>query len=378
MNTETIAAEAKPRTAPPEANWSQIYSLLALNGAIVISWIAYHNYQPKVLEIFRFQDLAFFLVVAQAVILVFIPPVAGVIGDRVIQSGGNRFVVFTVGISVTAMVFMCVAFTVGTASTINLTAALPFMIVIWLISMNIFHSPANSMLEMFASAKSLPSAMALMVLTTELLYALEPLIVDFVDFIGPVPTFVMGGVLLIVTGYIFRRTTSDIKLTRSAEDARVSESNFAMVMLAGMLLGLAVALIKNYIPGKIDYSEAVLMQTGESLAIKGPVVISVLLAIAAFSAWPLSKYVDRIGTERGLIYGLFGTFVCIGVIAIASNAYVVVISALLSAPFFSLASVSAFPFALGKLSVKNVTLGTGIFFGSVEIADGVMNVLERL
>jgi hypothetical protein len=134
--------------------------------------------------------------------------VAGVIGDKVIQTGGTRFIVFTVGISVTAMVFMCVAFTVGTASSINLTAALPFMIVIWLISMNIFHSPANSMLEMFASAKSLPSAMALMVLTTEPLYALEPLIVAFVDLIGPVSTFALGGVLLIVTGYFFRKTNT--------------------------------------------------------------------------------------------------------------------------------------------------------------------------
>jgi hypothetical protein len=378
MNTETIALEAKPRSAVRQANWNQIYSLLALNGAIVISWIAYHNYQPKVLEIFRFQDLSFFLVVAQALILVFIPPVAGIIGDRVIRSGGNRFVVFTVGISVTAMVFMCVAFTVGTASTINITAALPFMIVIWLISMNIFHSPANSMLEMFASAKSLPSAMALMVLTTELLYAFEPLIVDFVDYIGPVSTFALGGILLIVTGYIFRRTTRNIQLTRNADEVRSSESNFAMVLLAGITLGLAVALIKNYVPEKIDFSEKLLTESGDTLGLSGPVVISILLAIAAVAAWPLSKSVDRIGTEKGLVYGLAGTFACLAVIGISSNAYIVVASALLSAPFFSMASVSAFPFALGKLSVKNLTLGTGLFFGSVELADGVMNILGKM
>jgi hypothetical protein len=251
MNTQAIAVEATHRPTTARANWNQIYSLLALNAAIVISWIAYHNYQPKVLEIFRFQDLALFLVVAQALILIFIPPIAGVIGDRVIRSGGNRFVVFTVGISVTAMVFMCVAFTVGTASTINLTSLLPFMIVVWLISMNIFHSPANSMLEMFASAKSLPSAMALMVMTTELLYALEPLIVDFVDFLGPVATFALGGVLLIVTGYIFRRTTRNLQLTRSADETRRTSSNFVAVVVAGVTLGTAVALIKNVIPQKV-------------------------------------------------------------------------------------------------------------------------------
>jgi MFS family permease len=365
--------DVKSNVGTSTANWNQIYSLLALNAAIVISWIAYHNYQPKVLELFNFQELSFFLVVAQALILVFIPPIAGVIGDRVIRGGGNRFVVFTVGISVTAMVFMCVAFTVGTANSINITAALPFMIVVWLISMNIFHSPANSMLEMFASAKALPSAMALMVLTTELLYALEPLIVDFVDFLGPVVTFAFGGVLLIVTGYIFRRTTRNIELRRSDEDASRSENNFMLVLAAGLALGVAVALIKNYLPEKIETLRAGLSAD----TISGPVVISMLLAISAVVAWPLSKIVDKIGTAKSLIYGLLGCFVCLGLSALVSNVDGLVMLAFFTAPFFSLASVAAFPFALSKLSVRNVTLGTGIFFGSIELADGVLNILDK-
>lgn len=378
MNADATVLEAERKMATGNsgtANWNQIYSLLALNGAIVISWIAYHNYQPKVLELFNFQGLAFFLIVAQSLILVFIPPLAGVIGDKVIRSGGNRFVVFTVGISVTAMVFMCVAFTVGTASTINITSALPFMIVIWLISMNIFHSPANSMLEMFASAKSLPAAMALMVLTTELLYAVEPLIVNFVDLIGPVNTFALGGVLLIITGYIFRRTTRDIQLTRSSDEVKKASSNFPMVLLAGITLGLAAALIKNFVPNKIN----ILAASGASdISFSGPLVISFVLGIAAISAWPMSKLIDRIGTGSSLAYGLIGAFVSLALIAMVSQASIIMVLAFLGAPFFSLASVAAFPFALGNLSVRNLTLGTGVFFGSVELADGLMNILEKI
>jgi hypothetical protein len=308
-------------------------------------------------------------------ILVLIPPVAGIIGDRVINAGGNRFVVFTVGISVTAMVFMCVAFTVGTSSTVNLTSALPFMIVIWLISMNIFHSPANSMLEMFAPAKSLPSAMALMVLTTELLYALEPLIVGFVDFIGPVLTFALGGVLLIITGYAFRKTTRDLSLTRSYEEAKTSESNYRAVLGAGLALGLAAALIKNYIPDRID---AALQDLGDPSTITGARAASFALAIAALAAWPFSKLVDRVGTGKSLGYGLLGVFFFLALASLVGNAYLIVAMLFLSAPLFSLASVAAFPYALGKLSVKNVTLGAGIFFGSVELADGVLSILQRL
>jgi len=355
-----------------QTNWKQIYSLMALNAAIVISWIAYHNYQPKVLEIFHFKQLSLFLVIAQAMILVFIPPVAGVIADRVLKSGGNRFVVFTVGISVTAMVFMCVAFTVGTANSINLTAALPFMIVIWLISMNIFHSPANSMLELFAPAKALPAAMAMMVLTTELLYAVEPVIVGFVDLIGPVLTFALGGVLLIVTGYIFRASTRNLNFVRSSEESRTTSSNFTVILIAGLILGAATTLLKNYIPQRIDS----LFGTGGSVS--GSVIVSIALGIAALAAWPASKLVDKVGTEKSLTYGLIGSFVLLLPTIFVSNPYVVISLALLSAPFFSYASVAGFPFALGHLSVKNVTLGSGIFFGSVEVADGLLNYFQQM
>jgi hypothetical protein len=60
-----------------------------------------------------------------------------------------------------------------------------------------------------------------------------------------------------------------------------------------------------------------------------------------------------------------------------SNPYLIIVCAILSAPFFSYASVAAFPFALGKLSVKDVTLGAGIFFGSSEVADGILNYLQQ-
>jgi len=93
----------------PKINWKQIFSLGALNAAVVISWIAYHNYQPKLLEKFELTGLGTFLNVAQAIVLVFIPPLAGMVGDYFIRKNGNHFIVFMIGISVTAMVFMAVA-----------------------------------------------------------------------------------------------------------------------------------------------------------------------------------------------------------------------------------------------------------------------------
>jgi MFS family permease len=361
-------------TARTEAksSWNQIYSLMALNAAIVISWIAYHNYQPKVLQLFNFQELSFFLVVAQAVILVFIPVVAGWFGDYMIKKNGNYFIVTTVGISVTAMVFMCVAFVVGSTHMINLTAALPVMIVIWLISMNIFHSPANSMLDLFAPARRLPAAMAMMVMTTDLLYAFEPIVVDLVDWMGPVITFAFGGVLLIVTGYLFRKTTRNVNFSRAAEEADAKESNFITVIGTGLVFGLVYAIIKNYM------AEWLLAKSDINLPVHtSGVFVSLVLITAAIAAWPLSFQVDKIGLSKSVIIGLIGATLSLGLVYIIPMEYPALVFALLAGVFLSLASVAAFPFALHNLSAKNITIGTGIFFGCFELAEGIISIMEH-
>jgi hypothetical protein len=354
-----------------QTNWNQVRALIALNAAVVISWIAYHNYQPKVLELFNFKELSFFLVAAQAVILIVIPSIAGYVGDAIIRRGGNSFIVFTVGISVTAMVFMCVAFTVGTATTINLTAALPFMIVIWLISMNIFHSPANSMLELFAPAKELPSAMALMVITTDLLYAFENRVVEFVDWIGPISTFALGGVLLIVTGYFFRRSTRKVSLVREHNPENKKNSDFVIVLVTGLLTGVATMFIKN-IPDWITFS-------GVSFIQNSGVLVSVVLVVAAIAAWPLSVYLKGTGLGKANMVGLIATF---GLLLLAYffpiSSYLSIVLCVGIGLSFSLVSISAFPLALSKLSNTQITLGAGVFFGSIEVADGIYNVLAAM
>ena len=57
--------------------WPEVFSLAGLSAAIVISWIAYHEYQPVIIEQFNFSELASFLVLAKGIILVIIPPFAG-------------------------------------------------------------------------------------------------------------------------------------------------------------------------------------------------------------------------------------------------------------------------------------------------------------
>ena len=120
---------------PREKNdiqWKQLWSLAALYGSVVIGWIAYQNYQPKLLEKFNFTDFAFILMVFQGIILVITPPIAGRLGDRYRFKAGHRIPIITTGISFAAMVFMAVAFTLlGNPGEI-FKWILPLLIVFWL------------------------------------------------------------------------------------------------------------------------------------------------------------------------------------------------------------------------------------------------------
>ena len=98
--------------------------------------------------------------------------------------------------------------------------------------------------------------MGVLILITELLYALEPVIVYIVDFFGDTLTFVVGGVLIAVTGFIFQRISSDEVLLRkeelAKEKAASKKSQFPAIILAGLVLGLGHALILAYFPYKTE------------------------------------------------------------------------------------------------------------------------------
>lgn len=364
---ETLLTEKQSQTV----NWKQIGSLAFLNAAVVISWIAYHNYQPKVLEKFQVQHLHLFLLIAQAVILVSIPPLAGWVGDYVIKKNGNRFVVFTVGIGITAMVFMAVAFSLTGNTLGTLRFIVPALIVIWLVSMNIFHSPANSMLELFAPSSQLPLAMSILAMTTELLYALEPIIIIIVDFLGASITFGFGAFLMVLSGWLFLTTTKNVKVFKDDRSEETGNyDNFVLILFIGSALGLITAVIMNLLPHVLSHK----LSEFDNMSFGGKHFASLILAMAAILSLPLSKVVDSIGFRHSLLLGLLQAVIAIIGIYYFDNEILVIASMIVLAEAFSLCSVSAFPFVLQNVSARQVTFGAGIFFGCNELADGLMNI----
>ncbi|PIB37091.1 hypothetical protein BFP72_17605 [Reichenbachiella sp. 5M10] len=356
-----------------QVKWPEIMSLAALNVALVISWIAYHEYQPVLLENFSFTDLSSFLVISKAIILVVIPPLAGLTADYFLRKSGKFFIVFTVGIGATAMIFMVVASIIGAGPANNMKVFLPYMILLWLISMNLFISPAYSMIEAFAPAKKLPVVVGFLFLVTELIYALEPVVVALVRFFGDTLTFIVGGVLISVSGYFFHKIASSevLSFRKDGVDTASKKSGvsaYVAIIGVGFFLGAGKAVLVEYYPGYI----ATNFPHHEGLAAYFSLG---LLAFAAIFAFLMSNKVAKMNIQKVIIVSFMLLAVGSVSILLTSNLYFTLFAGVVVAVGFGLINLVGIPFALVNLSAKHITYGIGIFIGASELLTGLFEVV---
>ncbi|MEP2025253.1 hypothetical protein, partial [Reichenbachiella sp.] len=326
-----------------DIKWPEIFSLGALNVSVVISWIAYHEYQPILLENFSFDHLSDFLIVSKAIILVMIPALAGLLADYLLGKNGKFFTLFTVGIGATAMIFMIVASVIGAGPVGALKPFLPYMIILWLISMNLFISPAYSMIEAFAPAQKLPIVMGFLFLVTELVYALEPLVVGLVQFFGDTLTFIVGGILISASGYFFHKISSDEVISRKKEllEAKTKPQSFisyVAILVVGLALGIGKAFLVEYIPASFE-------TTFPDIGNAGSYISFGLLGFSAILAFAISKKVAIWNTQKVLSASLIIMGVGVLVLLLSSSLSVSIAGGIITAIGFSTLNISGLPFA---------------------------------
>ncbi|MEQ9298639.1 MAG: hypothetical protein RIF33_08750 [Cyclobacteriaceae bacterium] len=366
-STETPALE--------NIKWPEIISLAGLNAAVVISWIAYHEYLPVLVEKFDYYALVDFIIGSKAIILVVVPPLAGWLADYLMQRQGKYFTMYTIGIGVTAMIFMVVASLLGAASVETAKPILPVMIILWLVAMNLFISPANSMIEAFAPVQKLPVVVGFLFLITELLYALEPVVVDLVRFFGPTLTFIVGGVLISVSGYFFQKVSSDEVILRKQEMIEkpaktVSLLAYLSIVIVGLELGIGKGFLVEYFPHVLE------LRIAGAEDYSGYIALG-LLAFAAILGFGVSGKVANMDVKQILVPSF--VTLCVGVILIilGSNLTVLLIGGVITAAAFSLLNITGLPYAFQHLSVKHITYGVGIYIGASELFTGLFEYLLR-
>ncbi|MBT1700834.1 hypothetical protein KK083_28340 [Fulvivirgaceae bacterium PWU4] len=375
---EAISVTETEVSAVPDIRWKQLWSLAALYASIIIGWIAYANYQPKLLVQFQFTDFAFFLAVSQAIILVLTPPVAGLMGDRYRFEKGHRIPVISSGISFAAMVFMAVAFTLFTNPGEIFKWILPVLIVFWLISMSIFTSPALSTVELFTPVDRLPKAMALLTIVANLIYAIEPVIVDIIDYLGAPLTFIAGGVVTLASGYAMKKNSLGLfKQTGNKEGSAepgqhtAAKSAYGFIFFLGVILGISTTVMFNLFPDALALKFAAISNNAD-----GKILLVAMLVLSALISWPISNFINRYSMER--VFWISGALIVLStaIIFLAQPAWIVALMAIVFTVTFTSLSVSSLPLALSRSGYYEKVFCVGVFFSGAALPEGIFESIQ--
>lgn len=362
--------KASPKISETGIHWKQLWSLAALYGSVIIGWIAYQNYQPRLLVQFNFTDFSFLLMAAQGVILVVTPLIAGRLGDRYRFKKGHRLPIISSGISFAAMVFMAVAFTLlGNPGEI-FRWVLPVLIVFWLVAMSIFTSPALSTMELFTPVDQLPHAMAILTITGNLVYSLEPVIVDIIDYLGAPITFIAGGVAVFLSGYALKKNSLGLFKQSGNREAKPSEvailrSPYSFIFFLGLSVGAATTILFYIFPAVLGE------KLGVHFQVEGKFLVVGILLLSAMLSWPMSHVVNRFGMERVFWMSFTALFLSALAIWFLSSVVMVTIVALLFAVTFTSLSVASLPLAINRAAFAEKVFCVGMFFSGVALPEGL-------
>jgi len=358
--------------------WKQLWSLASLYGSIIIGWIAYENYQPKLLVQFQFTDFSFLLYVVQGFILLVTPIYAGKLGDKFRFRNGHRLPIISSGISFAAMVFMAVAFTLFSEPGEVFKWMLPLLIVCWLVAMSIFTSPALSTLELFTPVDKLPKAMAVLTIVANLIYSIEPVIVDIIDYVGAPVTFMAGGIVTFLSGYALRQNSLGLFKLSGGSEAKptvsftfdTQRSEYKTIFFMGIVLGLTTTILFNIFPDLLEASLGELFN-----GVSGNVILVMVLVLSAIISLPVSSKVNSFGLHKSFNVSALIALVSMGIILVFPITWVVAIMIVVFAFAFTLLSVSSLPLAIQKANYYEKVFCVGIFFSGVALPDGIIEAV---
>jgi MFS family permease len=330
---------------------------------------------------FAVTDFSFLLLVFQGIILVLTPPIAGRLGDRYRVNNGHRIPIIMTGISFAAMVFMAVAFTLLTNPGEAFKWILPILIVCWLIAMSIFTSPALSTLELFTPIDKLPEAMAILTIVANLIYALEPVIVDIIDYLGAPITFMAGGALLFLSGYALKRNSlslfnqqdnkEEIPTPDVSTDPR--KSQFMKIFFLGLGLGIPTSIMFSIFPELLGERLTVLVN-----GLSGKIILVYILVLSALMSLPASNLVNKAGLEKSFRMSLIFIIISMVSIFFFQSAWVVILFVAVFTVMFTILSVSSLPLAIRSASHSQKVFCVGIFFSGVALPDGILAVIQAM
>jgi len=255
---------------------------------------------------------------------------------------------------------------------------LPVLIVFWLIAMSIFTSPALSTMELFSPVDKLPRAMAILTIVANLIYAVEPVIVDIIDYIGAPLTFMSGGAVVFVSGLALKKNSLTLfalheeKKDESPAAIPVEEkSSYGFIFFMGVVLGTATTVLFNLFPDLLEAKVGMLFNGWQ-----GKIILVNILVLSALISWPVSNLVNKYGLEKSFWISFALIMASMLSIFVFQSTVVVFVMMLVFTAAFTSLSVSSLPMAIQRASFHDKVFCVGIFFSGVALPDGILETIQ--
>lgn len=270
---------------------NNFYAALLLHVIVLICWVAYTFYQPRIFDSLGLNTLSQTFQLYQSWILVFVPIVAGLIADLLFSKNQNFIFLILIGLMFTACIFLASA-SVLFSKVSFILPYIPAMMILWIIGMNIFYLPGLNVLAEKALMYNPKNGSAYTGATTDLIYALAPFFILLFDFIGAPLTFGLGAVLLLLLFFVFKNLHQNkVNIEMPLEQTNPMSTSIALALLVGVGLGF----VHHYQLHHIEFS---------FLHISHEWLPSIILTLVSVSLFFLHNTFHRFGFTKSFVTGI--------------------------------------------------------------------------
>jgi MFS family permease len=344
----SMNAIAKPQ---PSVLWLQVWGLAAVQGAIVLTWVIYNLYLPRLLGEFGFPaQLTIALLLIENLLGAVMEPIMGTLSDRQQQWISSRLPFISAGVIGAASLFIAIP---AVTAWDGRSWLFPTIAVIWALAMTIFRSPALSLLGRYAFGSGLPKAASILTLVGALAGALAPLASGVIVQLGPTKTFALGSIVLLLAAAALRMVDAKVAPdTQPVSAPPLSWVRLIWVFATGVFVAIGFRLMMQILPALLK------TQPGANVEL---ILGMIFLSIAA-TAIPAGSLAVRLGNTRAMILGLGTMAVCLMLVLGAREPVLTGLLAIALGAAFSLVSNGTIPFALAHVPPARAGLGTGMYF----------------
>lgn len=350
--------------------WRQIWGLAALLAAILLGFMAYGLYQPKILKGLGFVELAGWLGIGQGLLAAAIEPLVGGFSDRILRRVGSRLPMISVGVTLAGTLFVVIALLIQGNLPDKLRWLVPILMTVWLMAMIVFRGPAIALLMQFAPLAELPKASAVLILVLGLVGATGPLLSILFQSLGASPTFILGAIALIIGASILFSSTPKHTLMLPNQERQFPASirHLILIFTVGLCAGWEINLLMAIFPRVL---------TAQLSGVRAEFITSGILLVSALTAVPLEKLTGKLGITTALSLGLGAIPAFMG--ASLPNLTPVLVFALILAfgVALGLIFIAQIPYALLMVPPTNAGLGTGLYFGGMGAATALVTALMQ-